>query len=122
MKQFIGVRSPDGVLTVYVKTAGGRHLLGLYLHIRNHSPDGHEAGYNGSGPAQLALSILMNVLRDRQQAETAYQDFKRDVIATLPADPAYELGSDLEEWRIDETYVRAWFAAWQQNERGRGLR
>jgi hypothetical protein len=31
--------------------------------LRNHSPDGFEFGYGGSGPAQLALAILADHLK-----------------------------------------------------------
>lgn len=43
--------------------------------LRNHSPDGFEAGYPGSGPAQLALAIMMEVLRD-EEAQKYYERFK----------------------------------------------
>src|SRR5437773_5148182 len=52
--------------------------------LRNHSPNGFEWGYGGSGPAQLALAILANCLRDDEQALTLYQGFKWKVIASLP--------------------------------------
>lgn len=47
------------------------------------SPDGFEWGYNGSGPAQLAVSILADAFDDRIATER-YDVFKRDVVATLP--------------------------------------
>ena len=34
------------------------------LKLRNHSPDGFSWGYNGSGPSQLALAILLNEFQD----------------------------------------------------------
>jgi len=46
----------------------------------NHSPDGFNHGYGGSGPAQLALAIMLE-LTGRADG---YQDFKWDVIAGLP--------------------------------------
>jgi len=51
--------------------------------IRNHSPDGFNWGYGGSGPAQLALAILLK-LYSREVALIHYQYFKRTAIATLP--------------------------------------
>lgn len=45
---------------------------------RNHSPDGFNWGYAGSGPAQLALAICIELDLDK------YQNFKFDHIATLP--------------------------------------
>lgn len=55
----------------------------LSLKIRNHSPDGFSWGYSGSGPAQLALAILLRVF-GKEYAEANYQDFKVGVIAKLP--------------------------------------
>jgi hypothetical protein len=51
------------------------------LRIRNHSPDGFNWGYAGSGPAQLALAILLDVVADPRFAERHYQDFKREYVA-----------------------------------------
>lgn len=36
--------------------------------VWNHSPDGFNWGYGGSGPAQLALAILLLTLEDEEQA------------------------------------------------------
>lgn len=66
------------------------------LQVRNHSPSGFNWGYAGSGPAQLALAILLEVI-PRDYAERLYQDFKFDFIAKLPqAD--FEREIDLEAW------------------------
>ena len=50
--------------------------------VYNHSPDGFNWGYGGSGPAQLALAILL--LLNPEIAKNYYQQFKRKVIAQLP--------------------------------------
>jgi len=42
----------------------------------NHSPDGFSCGYSGSGPAQLALAILLDATLDEEVAQANYQDFK----------------------------------------------
>jgi hypothetical protein len=55
-----------------------------------HSPDGPEWGYGGSGPAQLALGLLCDALRDEDAALTLYQSFKWEVIARLDK-PFWEL-------------------------------
>jgi len=55
--------------------------------IRNHSPDGFEWGYHGSGPAQLALAILAHEYRDDEDDEDDevalkyYTRFKDEVVA-----------------------------------------
>lgn len=48
--------------------------------FRNHSPDGFNWGYGGSGPAQLALAIMLKLTGKSD----GYQDFKFKVIANLP--------------------------------------
>jgi len=50
------------------------------LKVRNHSPSGFAWGYGGSGPAQLALAILLEFV-DEETAELLYQEFKRAFIA-----------------------------------------
>lgn len=65
------------------------------LKIRNHSPDGFAWGYSGSGPAQLALAILLEET-DEETAQDLYQDFKSKVISNLPK----------EEWSFDSALVQ----------------
>lgn len=48
--------------------------------LYNHSPDGFNWGYGGSGPAQLALAILLK-LYDKRTALDFYQSFKWDIIS-----------------------------------------
>ena len=50
-----------------------RRELQLQLEIRNHSPTGFEWG-DGSGPAQLALALLVDALSGDHAAEAHYQD------------------------------------------------
>ena len=50
------------------------------LKVYNHSPTGFSWGYLGSGPAQLALAIMLE-LTDQPHH---YQDFKSIFIANLP--------------------------------------
>lgn len=52
--------------------------------VINHSPDGFAWGYGGSGPAQLALAVLLEVM-PKESACNIYQKFKFDVIAGLPS-------------------------------------
>ena len=47
--------------------------------IQNHSPNGFNWGYGGSGPAQLALAIVLKLTGKSDN----YQDFKWDVIAGI---------------------------------------
>ena len=62
------------------------------LVYRNHSPDGFAWGYGGSGPAQLALAILLHLGKEN---EIHYQRFKQMVIAKLPMDQDFEIEFEL---------------------------
>lgn len=80
-KEYCGRRTKEGaIVTVNGRPLNPRHDL------RNHSPDGFEWGYNGSGPAQLALAILADHLEDDDLALGHYQDFKSAVVAGFQND------------------------------------
>ena len=67
------------------------------LKIRNHSPTGFAWGYGGSGPAQLALGLLL-ILAGREFAEKHYQDMKWDIIAKLPQEDFEIPARTVEDW------------------------
>lgn len=98
--------------------------LRMRTDVRNHSPTGFNAGYEGSGPAQLALAMVIDHLQReplRAQASAitlpledlpydltsvadlaervavvVYQDFKREVVARLPQGSNWEIaGADV---------------------------
>lgn len=50
------------------------------LDLRYHSPDGFQWGFAGSGPAQLAVSLLAHFLQDDELACRLYQPFKNTVL------------------------------------------
>ena len=81
-----GERAAEGGCRVWIERKAEDTLesseLPLHLEIRAHSPTGFAWGYGGSGPAQLALALLMDALGDREMAERHYQEFKRTHIAT----------------------------------------
>lgn len=66
------------------------------LQLRDHSPDGFNWGYGGSGPAQLALAILLLYTSEKKALEL-YQDFKYDVIAKLGNDFVID-GTTVIDW------------------------
>jgi hypothetical protein len=67
--------------------------------LKNHSPDGFAWGYGGSGPAQLALAILLALTGDKDFALANYQDFKFTVVAELPIDKDFSLPiGTVDEW------------------------
>ena len=71
-------------VVVTVTDDAGTRPLPWRLDLRNHSPTGPEWGYAGSGPAQLALAVLADLLGDGEAALSRYQRFKFAVIARLP--------------------------------------
>ena len=67
--------------------------------LKNHSPDGFAWGYGGSGPAQLALAILLEITKDEDFSLKKYQDFKRDIICDLPVEKNFAIdGKQVLEW------------------------
>lgn len=75
--------------------------LPLRLDLRNHSPSGFNWGYGGSGPAQLALAILVNFTGNEAFALAHYQDFKWHFLATEAMGTASRFqieGAQIIEW------------------------
>lgn len=102
MKTYHGTRTPRGLSVTVHHTENGqtisKYTLDPRLNLRNHSPDGFECGYLGSGPSQLALAILADLYGPEKALEgAAYQDFKARVIAHLPRQ---------ESWTLTEREVR----------------
>ena len=64
----------------------------------NHSPE-FNWGYVGSGPAQLALALLLDATGDPEIALRYHQDFKWQVIAGFPID---------ETWDLTDQEIHAW--------------
>jgi len=71
------------------------------LKVWSHSPDGFNAGYAGSGPAQLALAILMKFTNNKT-AMRLHQEFK----SIFLTEPEYQV-SDFE-FQVD---IPAWIRA-----------
>ena len=53
------------------------------LELANHSPSGFSWGYAGSGPAQLALALLLDYTDDEDVALAEYMSFKTEVVSQL---------------------------------------
>ena len=97
-------RYPDGVET------------NIPHRVTHHSPSGYEWGYGGSGPADLALNILEAALvelgHNGKRAEcwrggcfalawALHQDFKRELIAPIPAEGGVIYWPALRAWITD---------------------
>jgi hypothetical protein len=90
---FSGNRSGSGA-AVTMTVAGVTRPLPTHHELRNHSPGGFEWGYAGSGPAQLALAMCVELVGDRV-AEYVYQGVKDRLVSGIRTD----------EWTLAGTYV-----------------
>jgi hypothetical protein len=61
------------------------------LDLASHSPTGFAWGFGGSGPAQLALALLADVLNDDDLALAYHQEFKFRVIGRLEQNKPWTL-------------------------------
>jgi hypothetical protein len=78
----------------------GKSLSDIHAlrHIVRHSPTGFEWGYGGSGPADLALSILTDVFGGRVElADLYYMEFKFEFVAGFG-----------DTWTITEEQIDEW--------------
>jgi len=106
-RKMLRVGGPGGVdvtiahrCVVTVREGGRTRPLRPRHDIRNHSPDGFEWGYGGSGPAQLALALVADCCGAKMAQPVIYQRVKA-LVAKLPADG----------WTLTEEQVRAWASA-----------
>ncbi len=67
--------------------------------IYNHSPDGFNWGYSGSGPSQLALAICLEAF-SQEVAQRIYQGFKWQFVASWPQDD-FDVEIDMHQWSQD---------------------
>jgi len=90
-------RNSDGVVLTEVCDEKGRRPL---PHVPIHSPTGFEMGYQGSGPADLALAVLCEALRVPPENRTE-AFFRKDISkATHVA------------WDCHQRYKRSFVAKW----------
>lgn len=112
---YIGRRKPgepkdsSGEADVFVKEGSLTRELRLEpsLAVRSHSPTGFSWGYGGSGPAQLALAILLDYYGDTDFALKYYQSFKWIAVAKWPAS---------QDWAITGAEIEAAIRAIQAKE------
>lgn len=75
-------------------------------HEMRHSPSGFSWGYSGSGPSDLARSILADHL-GAVPSPHVYQAFKGDRVARWPIGLAWSISAaEIDAW-LDATGVRA---------------
>lgn len=66
-------------------------------HVVRHSPTGIDWGRTGSGPADLALSVLV-ALTNEDTAERLYTGFEADVVARVPYAGGVLRAADVRRW------------------------
>jgi hypothetical protein len=86
LKHYVGERTSQGCTVEVIDSSNphGGYELPPRFDLRNHSPDGFNWAYAGSGPAQLALALLADALGNDEKALQYYQSFKFKAIARLP--------------------------------------
>lgn len=65
--------------------------------ICDHSPDGFNWGYGGSGPAQLALALHVYFFSKEamKHGPNGYQQLKWDIVSKLPQGKNFVIDSDI---------------------------
>lgn len=91
-----GPRAGGGLVTLEGRDGSP---LGVLRHVVRHSPTGLSWGYGGSGPADLARSLLLDALGDAAHCTSCARSGKvvylADVPDPVPFDP--ERHADLDE-------------------------
>lgn len=109
------IRTVDGVNAFVVVQNGDEVTNRTPLpHIVKHSPTGFEKGYGGSGPADLAFSILTHWFMSykftkaeaMKEAGKHYQNFKWSFIATSCNKRFCISDSVIEDWWVEQEEER----------------
>jgi len=66
------------------------------IDLWDYTPNGFEWGYDGRGPAQLALALLADCLGDDMEALRLHGDFKQAALVNLHFD----------QWTFSENEIR----------------
>ena len=95
MRTYVADRRKQERTVLVLEEFEGKHYAKPLKHFEQHSPDGFEWGYAGSGPADLALALCADALGAVDPALEVYQEFKFLVVAGLP----------WAEWTMEQQYV-----------------
>jgi hypothetical protein len=98
--KYSGRRVSGDCEVILRRASGGKTLLTPEesRKVWNHSPAGFNWGYGGSGPAQLALAILMDFTRDKNLAVQHHQAFKWAFVSRWQGDIWELTGEEIQQW------------------------
>jgi len=82
-RTYIGVRSGAGPVVLVIDEDRGVELLCNPCRPGKTAACEHEWGYGGSGPGQLAFSLVCDLV-GQDIAATVYRKLKTSLVATLP--------------------------------------
>ena len=101
MKIFRGEKRKVGGCIVKMDNNGCTTELSLEksFEVVQHSPDGFQWGYGGSGPAQLAAAILYETTNNPELTRRYYQDFKFDHVSQWE-----------DTFEINELEIKIWLS------------
>lgn len=105
----VGNDNPAGGRLVLVETPDG-DVIGPLRHVVKHSPSGYTWGYAGSGPADLALSLLTDALGEAAKCATC-NGTRRVVFPTNAEDPVAFDPENPEHVRLAE-YTEGPLTCW----------
>lgn len=83
---------------VVMRRANGVAMSNVIQRVKQHSPTGLEWGYGGSGPADMALNILLRFGLPQEKANALHQDFKWKFVAAVPSDGGVIRHTDIVAW------------------------
>jgi len=108
MFKYVGKRNPEDSFDLTITVENDKGMVTPLKQIVRHSPTGMEWGYGGSGPADTALSILVDfLLRTKKDltekqaikmVDRHYMDFKDKFIAS----------ADREGFELKDETIRQW--------------
>lgn len=99
-KVYCGKRVPHSAGPALVWVQGKLLSPARSQTLRVHSPEGFQWGYCGSGPAQLALALLLDALARTRASVHWYQTFKRQVVAKFA-----------DEWVLTQEEILTWYSS-----------
>jgi hypothetical protein len=108
MKVYEIKRTPGGVRCQVRRLSPPDEMVYDLSHVVHHSPTGFEMGYAGSGPADLALSILADYFGERPTKKQLYhgdvkcwvlhQQFKFEFVAKMNRQEAQVTEAEIDDF------------------------